>query len=165
VAATSEPPQPLPRTCRWTPVAVPGPLPTSGCARTLPGVRTTRRFGVRTPPPRVPGCPGLSPQVLHPQDPPWAQTPWTLRDIKGQQEPSAFTIVILLLDSPLLTCHHPPALLQLLELWGGTPSRCCQGASCQHRLGTPGKGVGCWWCHGQAGCGSPPHGHPTHRAW
>lgn len=126
------------------------PLPTSGCARTLPGVRSPHRFGVRSPS-RVPGCPGLGPLVPHPQAPPWAQTPWTLRDIKGQ--PGAFS----------LRHHHPPAGLPPSNvpppscaapaagaMGQDTPPRCCRGAQCQHRPGTPGKWQCCRWGAGGA---------------
>lgn len=73
-------------------------LTSSGCAWTLPGVRS---------PQECQAAPAPHPQVL-----PWAQTPWILHSIKGQarafalhhNHPSAG-------PTTLLMCHHPPVLL------------------------------------------------------
>lgn len=69
-------------------------------------------------------------------------------------------------------CHHPPVLLWLLGPWCKTfPQQMLPGCPMRILAGHPGEvGVltaGCWWCHGwlgRAGCGSPPHSHPTHPA-
>lgn len=135
MATTSEPPRPLPGAAAGPPRGSARPLPTSGCAWTLPGVRSPRQFGARSPP-RVPGwVPGsLVPKLRHGHGPCAA--------LKVNPEPSAFAIIILLLDPPTSDVPPPSCAAPAAGAMGRDPSRCCRGAWCQHRQGTPGK----WRC-------------------